>query len=102
MSECTAQCWTEVECYTCRRHKAPRGRSVPMAAAGGYCDTDCSGYRESPAPGHMWPCEAPKPCADCGKPADDDCPGCGKSVCSVCAEREGSFCCDGEGGEVKP
>jgi hypothetical protein len=44
--------------------------------------------------------QAQPTCADCGGKADDKCPGCGKCVCSLCAEREGSFCCDGEGGEV--
>lgn len=35
-------------------------------------------------------------CADCGAPADDKCPNCGKLVCNICAEREGESCCDGD------
>jgi len=43
------------------------------------------------------------PCEDCGRTKNyspyqnepfDCCPNCKKVVCMVCAEREGSFCCD--------
>jgi hypothetical protein len=54
---------------------------------------DCPGCQE---------CEEQEVCGDCGSHADDQCPGCGKFVCRACAEREGAFCCDGEGGEVAP
>ncbi len=43
-----------------RRRKAPRGRSVPMEAATGYCDYDCPGYGAEPNPGHFWPNEEPE------------------------------------------
>lgn len=36
-------------------------------------------------------------CDDCGQPGIDTCPFCNKRVCRTCAEREGAFCCDGEG-----
>jgi hypothetical protein len=36
-----------------------------------------------------------KVCYDCQEEAAiDTCPLCGRGVCGVCAEREGSFCCD--------
>lgn len=44
----------------------------------------------------------PPPCSDCKSRTvpRSACPGCGKVVCQTCAEREGEFCCDGEGNEV--
>jgi hypothetical protein len=36
-------------------------------------------------------------CKDCGGVPDDECPLCGATVCQVCAEREGSFCCADSG-----
>ena len=44
-------------CKTCGMSKPPRGRSVPMEAANGYCGYDCSGYGEEPRSGHLWPGE---------------------------------------------
>ena len=42
-------------------------------------------------------------CADCNEPTDaGPCPGCGKRVCQLCAEREGEFCCDGEAPQGDP
>lgn len=40
--------------------------------------------------------EAELRCYQCKLTAVDTCPMCGKSVCSVCAEREGEFCCGPE------
>ena len=42
-------------------------------------------------------------CEDCGTTdtVRDTCPGCGKTVCQVCAEADGEVCCDGEGGQVE-
>jgi hypothetical protein len=54
---CTAACEATQICGRCRRRKAPRGRSVAPAMAGGLCDIDCPGYREEPEPGHLWPGE---------------------------------------------
>lgn len=54
MPGCTEKCWTRVECARCGRSKKPHGRSVPMEAANGYCDQDCSGYDEEPKAGHLW------------------------------------------------
>ncbi len=61
MSRCTPECWTMPDCATCGKRKAPRGRSIPLPAAGGYCDSQCRGYYDDPKPGHLWPSEAPKP-----------------------------------------
>jgi hypothetical protein len=47
------------ECTTCRRRKAPLGRSVPTEAAAGYCTWQCDGYYSEPKPGHLWPEERP-------------------------------------------
>jgi hypothetical protein len=52
--KCSPECWTQVECRDCRRRKAPRGRSVPLAAAGGYCTDGCPGYMQDPKPPHLW------------------------------------------------
>ena len=42
-------------CNVCFLPKAPRGRSVPDAAAGAYCEPSlCSGYMEVPAPTQWW------------------------------------------------
>ena len=59
---CTEACKATVRCATCKRPKAPAGRSVPMAAYGSYCQADigpfaCKGYYEDPKPGHLWPNE---------------------------------------------
>jgi len=59
--DCTAACWEPVYCTVCGRRKAPRGRSVALEAANGFCDWECSGYRLDPRPGHLWPNEAPDP-----------------------------------------
>ena len=45
------------ECAVCRRRKAPVGRSVPPAMAGGLCDFDCPGYYQNPKPCDLWPRE---------------------------------------------
>lgn len=44
-------------CSTCGLPKAPVGRSVAAAAAGGYCDYECPGYRLEPVSGALWPGE---------------------------------------------
>lgn len=51
---CEAKCWTPVRCKHCDRRKKPRGCSVPIPAAGSYCDGDCPGYGEDPKPPHLW------------------------------------------------
>ena len=55
--ECTEACVATQICTRCKRRKAPRGRSVAPAMAGGLCDYDCAGYYEEPRPGHLWPNE---------------------------------------------
>lgn len=57
---CTPACWEMPECTVCHRTKGPRGRSVPLAAANGYCGYDCKGYDADPKPGHYWPSEEPE------------------------------------------
>jgi hypothetical protein len=44
------------------------------------------------------------PCEDCGtkRRPRDVCPLCLKVVCSLCVEREGAFCCDGEAMGTNP
>lgn len=56
-SICTEQCRARVECLTCKKPKAPIGRSVAPAMAGDLCNDDCPGYRNYPTPGHLWPDE---------------------------------------------
>ena len=54
-SPCTPACWAMPTCDVCGKTKAPSGRSVAPAAAGGYCHpTECAGYVEEPAAGHYW------------------------------------------------
>ncbi len=58
-----------VECRRCGRTKAPRGRSLPDAMYDGYCTWDkCTGYRDDPLPGDLWPGETAEdfgyPCSD--------------------------------------
>lgn len=68
MSACTEACRAVVDCVTCGKRKAPVGRSVPLACAGGYCDFECPGYRSEPKPPHLWPSERlpgePEPAED--------------------------------------
>ena len=56
---CTEACRTPVRCATCRRMKAPRGRSVPVGKAGRtvLCTFECPGYYDNPQPPHLWPTE---------------------------------------------
>lgn len=58
---CTEKCAAMPTCAECGRRKAPRGRSVPMEAANGYCNWECPGYGLEPRSGHLWPEEVPKP-----------------------------------------
>jgi len=51
---CTAACEAAPRCTTCGLTKAPQGRSVPAAMAGGLCDDGCPGYRQEPRAGHLW------------------------------------------------
>jgi hypothetical protein len=62
MSQHTVACWAMPDCTVCGRRKAPRGRSVPLEAATGYCTTggECRGYGELPYAGHFWPEEEPE------------------------------------------
>lgn len=55
--DCTAACEATPTCARCHLTKPPRGRSVPMEAASGYCGWDCPGYSEEPRSGHLWPGE---------------------------------------------
>ena len=54
---CNEGCFARVQCVVCHRTKAPRGRSVPMEAANGYCDFECRGYEVAPTAPHNWPNE---------------------------------------------
>jgi hypothetical protein len=53
-SDCTLACEFAPQCRTCGRIKKPRGRD---SMDNGRCDSDCPGYKEDPAPGHLWPGE---------------------------------------------
>ncbi len=57
MSDCTKDCEIMPNCLTCGLMKKPIGRDAPAACQGGYCDEECSGYRQDPMPGHLWPGE---------------------------------------------
>lgn len=61
MSGCTKACWAMPDCTKCGKRKAPRGRSIPLPAANGYCDSSCVGYYREPKAGHLWPGEEPEP-----------------------------------------
>lgn len=54
---CTEKCAAMPKCAVCGRTKAPKGRSLPMEAATGYCGNDCTGYYADPQSGHLWPKE---------------------------------------------
>lgn len=54
MSACDATCWTPVDCTVCGMRKQPRGRSVSMEMANGYCDSACEGYAQEPRAPHLW------------------------------------------------
>jgi len=58
--EHTLQCWAMPECLVCGLRKKPHGRSAPLAAANGFCDSDCEGYQQEPRAGHFWPDEEPE------------------------------------------
>lgn len=60
MSDCTLDCWAMPDCTVCGQRKQPHGRSVPAAAAGGYCGYGCEGYYLPPKAGHYWPEEEPE------------------------------------------
>jgi hypothetical protein len=45
-----------VECAVCGRRKQPVGRDAPMGWYG--CTFECSGYRQEPYPGSLWPGES--------------------------------------------
>lgn len=57
-----------VECSVCRHRKKPHGRSAPLDSY--YCDDECSGYRQDPQVGCLWPGENDAqfgyPCCDSG------------------------------------
>ena len=48
---------TSPKCATCRRTKAPIGRSVALGMAGSLCDRDCEGYSREPRADTLWPGE---------------------------------------------
>ena len=52
--DCTIECEKIVDCTVCGRRKPPRGRSVPMEAASGYCEHECPGHDAEPLGGHLW------------------------------------------------
>lgn len=54
MSACTEACRAPVYCSACGRRKKPTGRD---SLDNGLCSHECSGYREPPEPGHLWPSE---------------------------------------------
>lgn len=55
-------------CTVCGMDKPPRGRSVPMETASGYCCShDCKGYWQEPLTGDLWPGESR---GDFGYPTD--------------------------------
>lgn len=56
-AKCTPECERSAVCADCGLRKAPRGRSVPVEAANGYCDRECPGHDRDPLPGHLWPGE---------------------------------------------
>lgn len=53
-NDCTAKCCDTPDCLKCGKRKKLIGRDYPAAMGGGYCDHECSGYREEPYPGHLW------------------------------------------------
>ena len=55
--DCTIECERRVKCAVCEKPKPPIGRSVPIAAANGYCNHECPGYSQPPEAGHLWPGE---------------------------------------------
>ena len=57
MNPCTDACWSAPDCTVCKMRKAPRGRSIAVAASNGMCSSDCPGYDQEPKPGHFWPGE---------------------------------------------
>lgn len=56
-----------VRCAVCGHMKKPIGRDVALSAH--YCDDDCTGYRQPPYPGSLWPGESE---SDFGYPVGDD------------------------------
>ena len=57
----------KVTCVVCGDMKKPVGRSGPPGAE--YCTDECSGYRQPPYPGSLWPGETE---AEFGFPVSDD------------------------------
>lgn len=51
--QCSARCWTPVDCKTCGLQKAPIGRSVPLEVGASLCNSDCR-YHQDPRPPHLW------------------------------------------------
>lgn len=56
-----------VTCVVCGYMKKPIGRSEPLGAS--YCDDECSGYRQPPYVGSLWPGETTE---DFGYPVGSD------------------------------
>lgn len=78
---CTDACRAMVYCTTCRKRKAPIGRSVPLGAEDGYCMLDdCPGYQQDPPPPHLWPSE----CVACWNIFMSG----GRGDCEACRARE--------------
>jgi len=55
--KCTKECERVATCTICHRTKPPIGRDVAAAAAGGFCQHECPGYRLGEQSGHLWPGE---------------------------------------------
>ena len=56
-----------VYCLECGRQKSPIGRSIPLGMD--MCTDECSGYRNHPKPGSLWPRELER---DFGYPVGPD------------------------------
>jgi hypothetical protein len=59
MSGHTEDCWAAPQCGVCGLTKKPVGRDAGLAAANGFCGSDCEGYAREPRAGHFWPNEEP-------------------------------------------
>lgn len=46
-----------VYCQSCKRKKAPHGRSISAVTIDSWCTNECDGYGEFPKPGCLFPRE---------------------------------------------
>ena len=56
-----------VHCVVCGQMKRPIGRSGPLSVS--YCNEECSGYRQPPYVGSLWPGETAE---EFGYPVSED------------------------------